>query len=453
MGNFPPSKGKALPTGTVTFLFTDIEGSTDLALTHPDTWETAKTRHHSILRQAIDRHNGYIFQIIGDAFCAAFHTAGDALRAAVQSQIDLQDEDWGDIPIRVRMGINTGDADLQDDGQYIGYLALSTVQRVMSIAYGGQTILSGTSAGLVRSDLPDEVNLLDLKEHRLKGMLNPEHLWQIVTPELPGEFPPLQTLTEVPNNLPLQLTSFIGREFEISEIKQALNGHRLVTLTGSGGIGKTRLSLQVADELMDSFPDGVWFLELAPIVDPGLVPYTLANLLGLRDAVDSAQTMDELVAAYFQSRKALILLDNCEHLIDACANFADLLLRSCKDLKIIATSREALGIESELSYHLPSLSLPGKTEMVTPEELSRSEAVKLFTERATLVKRHFSLTDENIPHIAKICQRLDGIPMATELAAARANVLTPEQIAQRLDDRFNLLTGGSRTAVPRQQTL
>jgi predicted ATPase/class 3 adenylate cyclase len=441
------------PTGTVTFLFTDIEGSTKLAQKYPEPWELLRERHHAILKSAIELHNGYVFQIIGDAFCAAFHTAGDALLVALKSQNDLQTEKWGEAIIKVRMGIHTGKAEIQNGGDYHGYLTMSRVQRVMSIANGGQILISNTSAELIRGELPKGVSLRDMKEHRLKGLLNPEHLWQAVSPDLPDDFPPLQSLNDIPNNLPVQLTSFIGRENEITELKQELNDHHLVTLTGSGGTGKTRLSLQVAAEVLDSFPDGVWFLELAPVTDPALVPNTLANLLGLRESAETKQSISELVCGYFLARKALLIFDNCEHLIESCAQLADLLLRSCKDVRILASSREALGVAGELAWHVPSLSLPDIKNLPTIEQLSQYEAVRLFIERAALVQPHFLVTKESAPAIAQICFRLDGIPLALELAAARINVLAVDQIAKRLDDRFRLLTGGARTALPRQQTL
>jgi predicted ATPase len=292
-----------------------------------------------------------------------------------------------------------------------------------------------------------------MKDHRLKGLLNPERLWQIVSPDLPKDFPPLQSLNEIPNNLPLQLTSFIGREKEIVEIKGALATHPLITLTGSGGTGKTRLSLQVAAEVMDTFPDGVWFLALAPINDPVLVPNTLANLLGLRDSAESKQSISEMICSYFRSRKTLLIFDNCEHLIESCAQLVDLLLRSCKNVHILASSREALGVEGELAWHVRSLTSPDIKHLPAIEQLSQYEAVRLFIDRAILVQSHFMVTNENAPAVAQICSRLDGIPLAIELAAARVNVLTVDQIAKRLDDRFRLLTGGARTALPRQQTL
>ena len=276
-----------LPSGTVTFLFTDIEGSTKIAQEHRALWEAMRARHHAILQTAMERHAGYVFQIVGDGFCVAFHTAGDALEAALEAQRGLQTEEWGETPIKVRMGINTGAAQASSDaegtGGYTGYSTLAHAQRVMSTAHGGQILLSNTSADLLLGELSEGVTLRDMKQHRLKGLLNPEHLWQPVAPNLVQDFPALQTLNSIPNNLPIQLTSFIGREKEISEISHLLEHNRLVTLTGSGGVGKTRHALQVGAEMLDAFPDGVWLVELSSVSDPGLVPHATATALGLRE--------------------------------------------------------------------------------------------------------------------------------------------------------------------------
>jgi len=439
------------PSGTVTFLFTDIEGSTKLAQSHPDQWETLRERHHTILKNAIEGNSGYVFQVIGDAFCAAFPNAGDALQAVIQSQIDLHNEKWGDTPIKVRMGLHTGKAEFQPNGEYHGYLAMSRVQRLMSVAYGEQILLSDTSASLVRGELPEGISLLDLKEHRLKGLLLPEHLWQVVIPDLPRDFPPLASLNDIPNNLPTQLTSFVGREKAIEEVKNELSEHRLVTLTGSGGTGKTRLSLQVATELLDQFEQGVWFIELAPLSDPDLIPQTIQNAMGLveQKGISILQALQE----YLQDRKVLLVLDNCEHLLEASANVAHGLLSHSTHLKILASSREALGVQGEVAWRVPSLSLPDTKNIPSPEELSQYEGVKLFIERASLVSPRFEVNKTNAPAIAQVCFRLGGIPLAIELAAARIKALSVEQINARLDDRFRLLTGGARTALPRQQTL
>ena len=272
-----------LPTGTVTFLFTDIEGSTRLAQQYPNRWESLRMRHHAILRSALEAQNGYVFQIIGDAFCTAFHTAGEAIQAAVKSQSDLHAETWGDAPVKVRMGIHTGKAEIQDSGEYIGYLTLSRVQRLMSAGHGGQTLVSQAAQELVRDELPEGVALRDLGDHRLKDLTRPEHVFQLLSPDLPADFPPLKTLDTFSNNLPVQLTSFIGREKEIDKVKQLLNEKRLVTITGPGGTGKTRISLQTAADLLDAFPNGVWLVELASLADPALVPQAVATALGVRE--------------------------------------------------------------------------------------------------------------------------------------------------------------------------
>jgi predicted ATPase/class 3 adenylate cyclase len=440
-----------IPTGTVTFLFTDIEGSTKLAREHSGTWETSRERHHSILRGAIESNQGFVFQVIGDAFCAAFHTAGEAVLAAVKSQMDFHLESWSDTPIKVRMGIHTGKAEIQENGEYHGYLAMSRVQRLMSAGHGGQVLISAAAQELLFEDLTGDVSLRDVGERRLKDLIRPEHIYQLVIPGLPVDFPPLKTLETYRHNLPVQLTSFVGREKEMDEIKQSILAHRLVTLTGVGGTGKTRLSLQAIADLLDQFRDGVWFVELASVGDPDLVPQTISSCLGIPER--PGQTILQLLLDYLNTRKILLVLDNCEHLIAACAELVDMLLIRAPSIKIIATSREALGVSGEMIWHVPSLSLPEGNQVPTLEQLSQSEAVQLFIERATLVRPQFLVTNQNAPAVAQICFRLDGIPLAIELAAARIKGLSVEQIAARLDDRFRLLTGGSRTALPRRRTL
>jgi predicted ATPase/class 3 adenylate cyclase/Tfp pilus assembly protein PilF len=441
----------SLPSGTVTFLFTDIEGSTKLAQEHPETWEALRARYHTILRSAIERQSGYVFQIIGDAFCAAFRTAGDALRAATKSQIDLYAENWGDARVRVRMGVHTGKAEIQGDGQYHGYLAMSRVQRLVSAGHGGQVLISAATQELLLEDLPEDVSLRDLGERRLKDLIRPEHIYQLVIENLPADFPSLKTLEAYRHNLPAQMTTFIGREREIAEVKQAIKDHRLVTLTGSGGTGKTRLSLQVAADLLDSFPDGVWFIELAPLTDPDHIPQTILMTLGVGQ--QPGKTVTQSLIDDIRERKLLLVLDNCEHLINACAKLAEVLLNNAPGLRILASSREALGVRGELAWRVPSLSLPDIKHLPGIDQVSQYEAVRLFIECATLAQPRFTVTNENAPAIAQICFRLDGIPLAIELAAARVRTLSVEQISTRLDDRFHLLTGGSRTALPRQQTL
>lgn len=443
------------PSGTVTFLFTDIEGSTKLAQEYPDRWESLRARHHAILQSAMDAHNGYVFQIIGDAFCVAFHTASDGLSAAITAQRKLQTEDWGDTPVKVRIGINTGTAQASDmdnhSGGYKGYTAMARVQRVMSVGYGGQILLSNSSYELVRGELPNNISLRDMGEHRLKSLLNPEHLWQVNVPYLLQDFSPLQSLNKIPNNLPVQLTSFIGREKEIAEIKQGLTEHRLVTLTGSGGTGKSRLSLQVAADVIDHYPDGVWFVEFAPLADPDLIPQTILAVLRLGE--QPGKTALKVLEESLNTKKLILILDNCEHLIEPSARVVNALLLSAPEIKILASSREALGVKGELAWHVPSLGLPDPKAHIEIEQLTQYESVRLFIERASLVQPHFKVDKDNAPAIAQICYRLDGIPLAMELAAARLKLLSADQIAARLDDRFRLLTGGARTAMPRQQTL
>jgi predicted ATPase/class 3 adenylate cyclase len=435
------------PSGTVTFLFTDIEGSTKLAQGYPDKWESLQQRHHAILQSAMEAHNGYVFQIIGDAFCTAFHTVKDGLLAALDAQRQLQLDDWGETPIKVRMGLHTGLAEIHGT-DYRGYLTLAKVQRVMSVAYGGQVLISNASAELIH-DLPNGIMLRNMKEHRLKGLPDLEQLWQLIAPDLQQNFPPLQSLTEIPNNLPTQLTSFIGREKEVGQIRQRLEKNRLVTLTGSGGVGKTRLSIQVASELLSEYPNGTWLVELAPITDPEWVARAICGVL---DITVSGNTPPlTVLTEYLHSKKLLLVVDNCEHLIETCAQLCETLLLACPNLRIIASSREALGIDGESAYRVPSLSLPDPKSGRTAIE--GSEAVKLFVERASAVLPEFELTASNVSSVAQICKRLDGIALAIELAASRVKLLRVEQIASRLDDAFRLLTGGSRTALPRQQTI
>ena len=443
----------APPTGTVTFLFTDIEGSTRLAQDFPEKWEALQARHNAILQSAIELSHGYLFQIVGDAFCAAFHTAGEALQAALHAQRLLQQEPWSPAPVKVRMGIHTGAAKLNDTSApivYTGYTTLVMTQRIMSAGHGGQILLSGTTYVLVRDMLPPDAELVDLGERRLKDLLRPAHLYQLNGQGLASSFPPLKTLDAYRNNLPVQLTSFIGREKEMAEIKGELKLHHLVTLIGPGGTGKTRLSLQVAADLLDRFPHGVWFIELAPLTDSQLIPQIILSAIGI---TEQAGPPLEVLRAYLRDKTSLIVLDNCEHLLATSARIVDALLKAAPALKVLASSREALGVAGEASYPVPSLSLPDVHHLPVVEQLSQYEAVRLFIDRALLVAPHFAVDAANAPFVAQICHRLDGIPLAIELAAARVKMLSMEQISKRLDDRFRLLTGGARTLLPRQQTL
>jgi predicted ATPase/class 3 adenylate cyclase/DNA-binding CsgD family transcriptional regulator len=438
------------PSGTVTFLFTDIENSTRLAREHPETWEAAKARHHTILREAIESNHGFVFQVIGDAFCAAFHKAGDALETVVKAQQDLQDERWGDYIIYVRMGIHTGDAELVGD-EYRGYTTLSFVQRLMSAGHGGQILVSNTTENLLREQLPEQISLRDMGMQKFAGVPSAVRVFQVIAADLPTEFPPLRTVEHLPNNLPIQLTSFVGREKELADVRKLLPNTRMLTLIGPGGTGKTRLSIQAASEMLDQYPDGVWFVELAPILDPLLVPRTTAIAIGLRD--EPQRPVIDMLCDYLREKQMLLMLDNCEHLVDACARMADRILRAAPDTRILASSREALGIGGEVTYRVPSLELPDLSHLPPVESMSQYEAVKLFIDRATSAVPTFAVTNDNAPALAQVCHHLDGIPLAIELAAAKIRVLSVEQIAKRLDDRFRLLAGGSRTALERHQTL
>jgi len=440
------------PAGTVTFLFTDIEGSTKLWEAHPEAMRSSLARHDTLMREAIASSGGYVFKTIGDAFCAAFATASDAVHAVLAAQLSLAAEPWPDeTPIRVRMALHTGAVESRDD-DYFGQ-PVNRVARLLSTAHGGQMIVSAATQELVRDDLPQGASLQGLGEHRLKDLGRPEGIFQLFHPDLPSDFPPLRSLDspELRHNLPLQVTSFVGRESQIAEVKGLMEKTRLVTLTGSGGSGKTRLSLQVAAEMLDGSGDGVWLVELAPLTDPNLVPSTVADVLGVRE--ESVRPITETLKEHLKNKFLLLILDNCEHLLDACAKLADSLLRNCPRVLILATSREGLGISGEQAYRVPSLSLPDPKQAQTAEALGHYESVRLFVDRAVLAKSDFQVTNQNAPALASVCHRLDGIPLAIELAAARVRSLTIEDINSKLDQRFRLLTGGSRTALPRQQTL
>jgi len=438
------------PTGTVTFLFTDIENSTKLAREYPESWEAAQARHNTILQEAIESNNGFIFQIIGDAFCAAFHKAADALHASVKAQKDLQNEPWGAVTIYVRMGIHTGEAEVEGD-EYRGYTTLSFVQRLMSAGHGGQILVSSTTENLLREQLPSQIGLRDMGVQKFAGIPSPVRVFQVIAVNLPTEFPALRTLDNLPNNLPTQLTSFVGREKELADVRKLLQNTHLLTLIGPGGTGKTRLSIQAASEMLDQFPDGVWFVELAPILDPVLVPRTTAIVIGLRD--EPQRSVIDMLCDYLREKKMLIILDNCEHLVDACARMADQILHAARKTYILASSREALSIGGEVTYRVPSLGLPDIQHLPSVESLSQYEAVKLFIDRATSAIPTFTVTNDNAPAVAQVCHHLDGIPLAIELAVAKIRVISVDQIAKRLDDRFRLLTGGSRTVLERHQTL
>lgn len=444
-----------LPSGTVTFLFTDIEGSTSLAQKYPGELPALLARHNAILRDAIESNHGHIFRIAGDAFCAAFPTPRDGFQAALTAQRGLQQEAWNPVPVLVRMGINTGEArlnkaDLEAD-PYVGYLTLTRAQRVMSTAHGGQILLSHATAELVRGELSAEITLRDMGDHKLKGLLQPEKLWQVVAPDLRQEFAPLQTMNALPNNLPGTLNRFVGRAHELQEVKQRLSQTRLLTLLGPGGTGKTRLAIQAARELLPDFEDHVYFVDLAPCRDADAALAAIGRTIGIRESTDKP-LLDEL-KGQIRDRKMLSLLDNFEQVTVAAGTMAEL-LRDCPELKMLVTSRETLHVRGENVFPVPPLGLPPtEVKHASVELLAQSEAVQLFLERAQAVKPNFELTNENAPAVAEICARLDGLPLAIELATARLNIFTPQALAERLGNRLKLLRGGARDLPARQQTL
>ncbi len=442
-----------LPSGTVTFLFTDIEGNTPLFERDPVKMDAAMQIHNAILRQAIEANGGAVFKIIGDEFQAAFSTAPQALAAALAAQRGLLAAVWNELgPLSVRMGFHTGEAHLDLHGdEYAVSHTKNRGHRVMEAAHGGQILLSLESAALCERVLPEGIHLINLGQHRMKGLSRLENLYQVVVPGMQEEFPPLRTQEACPNNLPIQLTSFIGRDLEMAKIGQLLQRSHLVTLTGPGGTGKTRLALQVAGELMDCYPDGVWLVELASVADPELVTQTAANRLGMHLSAGSLTLL--FLIDYLKTKYFLMIFDNCEHLIAACARLVDALLHACPRLTILVSSRETLGVEGEIPFMVPPLGIPDPNQSPSLESLAQYEAIRLFTERASTVSPNFALNEQNASAVLQVCCRLDGIPLAIELAAARVKILSAQELARRLDDRFRLLTGGSRSALPRHQTL
>ena len=444
-----------LPSGTVTFLFTDIEGSTKLWEQHQEMMRATLARHDALLREAIEGNNGHVFKTVGDAFCAAFPTASYALASALSAQQALVAEPWPQAtPLRVRMALHTGSAE-ERDNDYFGS-PVNRVARLLSTGHGGQVLLSLPAQALVKESLPDGCRLLDMGSHRLKDLQKPEHVFQLLAPGLRADFPPLRSLDTLLTNLPIQLTSFIGRDKEVEAVKSLLAKTRILTLTGSGGAGKTRLALQVAAELVEEYTDGVWLVELAALSDPALVPQQVATALGLRE--EPGRTLIQTVTDYLLSRSVLLVLDNCEHLLPACTDLTETLLRSCPHVRILTTSREALRLTGEQVYRVPSLPAPDLASLPTEETeravlVSEYDAVRLFVERARLQRPEFVLTGHNAEAVASVCSRLEGIPLAIEFAAARVRLLSVAEIDAGLEDRFELLTGGSRTALPRQQTL
>src|SRR5579863_7459246 len=440
-----------LPTGTVTFLFTDIEGSTTRWEHNPEAMREAIARHDALLRSVITVHGGFVFKMMGDAVYAVFAVATDALAAAVAAQQAVNAEQWGEVgSLRVRMALHTGAAQSRDQ-DYFGP-TLNRVARVLSTGYGGQVLLTTVTQELTRDSLPAGVTVKDLGEHALKDLLRPEHVYQLVIPDLSDEFPALKSLERHPHNLPMQPTPFIGREREVASVCALLSQPdiRLVTLTGPAGVGKTRLALQVAAELSDQFADGLFLVALAPLSDPEQVIPAIIQTLGISDL--SSQVPLTLLKTSLKDKQMLLLLDNFEQVIDAAVVVAQL-LAACPRLRIIVTSQVVLRVQAEREFAVPPLSLPNPKRLPDVMTLSQYEAVTLFISRAQAVKPDFVVTNANAPAVAGICARLDGLPLAIELAAARVKYFLPQALLARLEQGLAVLAGGARDLPARQQTL
>src|SRR6266498_161692 len=449
MDNPSIKSGQPLPSGTVTFLFTDIEGSTRLLQQLGEDYTALIADHDQLLREASEMYNGHVMGTQGDSFFVAFSRAMDAIHAVIHTQRALAAHAWTNgVSVRVRMGLHTGEPQISESG-YVG-IDVHRAARIAAAAHGGQVLISQTTCNLVQNELPEGVKLRDLGEHRLKDLRQPKHLYQLVIDGLATDFPPIKSLDALLNNLPIPLTSFIGRQKELGELKQLLENTRLVTLTGPGGSGKTRLALQVTTEMVEHFRNGVFFVALAPITDPKLVASTIAQPLGIKET--AGRSITDSLKDYLQSKSLLLLLDNFEQVISAAPLVAEL-LATCNELKILVTSREGLRISGEHEYPVPPLPLPNLTELPTLESLSQYAGVELFLQRARAVKPDFHLTNETAPTIAEICYRLDGLPLAIELAAARIKLLSPRAMLDRLGNRLEFLSGGGRDLPARQQTL
>ena len=437
-----------LPTGTVTFLFTDLEGSTRLWEEHPEAMRAALARHDEILQDAVEKRDGHVVKTTGDGLHAAFGTAPAAVAAALDAQQALVAEDWTlPEPLKVRMGLHTGVAELRD-GDYYGP-AVNRAARVSAAAHGGQIVASAATADLVRDDLADAVELVDLGEHRLRDLGRSEHIVQVCHPGLRAEFPPLRSLDAHPGNLPVQLTSFVGRDDDVHRIVAMVGEAPLVTLIGAGGVGKTRLALQVAAEVIARFADGAWFCELAPADDDESMAQVVAATLGCVQR--PGLSMVASIVEYLKVRELLVVLDNCEHLLDEAGALAAAVLAACPRVRVLATSREAFEVDGERVVRVRSLHAPDPS--ATRAELLESAAVRLFEDRAADAGATGGWNEAQWSAVGEICRRVDGIPLAIELAAARVASMSPTDIAAHLDERFRLLTGKRRGRVERHQTL
>ena len=439
-----------LPQGTVTFLFTDLEGSTRRWEAHPAQMKDALARHDAVVRGAVESHHGVVFSTMGDGMAAVFASARDAVRAVLAAQQGLAAEDWGEVtgPLAARMGLLTDEGVL--GGEHYLNQPLNRCARLMAAGHGGQALVSAATELLVREDLPDGCALVDLGEHRLRDLARPVRIFQLTGPGLRPEFPPLRTLEAFAGNLPVQLSSFVGRADELAGLAAAMARSPLVTVTGPGGVGKTRLALHAAANQLPSFRDGAWLCELHPAGDEQTMAQAVATALRARPR-PGISTADSIVEFLRTKGALLLVLDNCEHLAAAAAALAADILRGCPGVRILATSQQPLSVGGEQVFGLRPLSLPPPE--ATMAAAGASDAVSLFAQRATAARSDFSLSPSNVAAVGEICRRLDGIPLAIELAAARVAALRPAEIAALLDERFRLLTRGRADAASRQQTL
>ncbi|MBV9113346.1 MAG: adenylate/guanylate cyclase domain-containing protein [Hyphomicrobiales bacterium] len=441
--------GVALKSGVLTFLLTDVEGSTKRWEAWPGPMSAAVARHDALLREVILTRGGHIFRTAGDAFYAAFASPAAAIDSALAAQQALAREDFSEVGgLAVRMAIHAGPVEARES-DYFGQ-GMNRSARLLSIAYGGQVLVSGVAAEMAQGAMPAQSSLIDLGHHRLKDVPDAEQIYQLAAPGLRATFPTLRSVGGKVHNLPRQLTSFVRRDAEVAEVKARLANYRLVTLTGSGGAGKTRMALEVGADLLADAIDGVWLVELAPLDDSRLVAEMLCSTIGMPVGSSSAT---ESAVGYLRQKNALVIFDNCEHLIDAAARLIEMLVRSCPSLWVLATSRERLDIPGENTYRVPSLGIPPLARDLTAASALEHDAVRLFVERAGATVEGFALTDANAAAVANICRQLDGIPMAIELAVPQLRMLAPKGLEARLQDRFLLLVKGSRTALPRHQTL
>ncbi len=435
-------------SGTVTFVFTDLEGSTRLWEEFPDAMRHALARHDELLRTAIVEHKGQIVKTTGDGVHAVFGSAHDALAAAATAQRAISGEAWETTgPLRVRIGIHTGDAEVRDQDYYGP--AVNRAARLMAAAHGGQILVSLATEELARDALDDGLSFIDLGEHRLRDLARPERVFQVTGPGLPTDLGPPTFLDSVPGNLPTQVTSFVGREQAVIDIADALREVPLVTITGTGGVGKTRLALQTAARVVGEYADGAWLCELGVAGDDDEAAQVVATALGVTPR--PGMSLEGSIVEFLRTKQLLLVLDNCEHLLNVAGRLAEDVIRGCPDVRILATSREGLALDGEQMRPLRSLSLPDPSDL--PDVVATSAAAALFVDRARAVRPEFALDATNTSAIVEICRRLDGIPLAIELAAARVVSMNPEEIAALVDERFRLLTGGRRTAVERHQTL